>query len=78
MVSFIMAPPDLRDHDFYIFDFALCQEVFIQILAFLAQWFLRRFSNDPTLLLHFYDHFPFKQNWALYLNSFAFPSPKDG
>jgi hypothetical protein len=30
-----------------------------QVWSKLAQWFWRRFLNDPTLFLLFYDYFPF-------------------
>jgi hypothetical protein len=41
----------------------------IKIWALLAQWFLRRFWNDPTLFLHFYDYLSLEKNLALLLNN---------
>jgi hypothetical protein len=43
----------------------------------LAQWFWRRFLNDPTPFLHFCDYLPFEADLALYLNKVEFPLPKD-
>jgi hypothetical protein len=48
-----------------------------QVWLKLAQWFWRRFLNDPTPFLHFYDYLPFEKHLALYLNKFEFPLPKD-
>jgi hypothetical protein len=48
-----------------------------QVWLKLAQWFWRRFLNDPTLFLHFCDYHPFEENLTLYLNKPEFPSPKD-
>jgi hypothetical protein len=38
---------------------------FMNISAFLAQWFLKRFSNDPTPFLHFCHYLPFEEDLAL-------------
>jgi hypothetical protein len=43
----------------------------------MAQWFWRRFLNDPTPSLHFCDYLPFEEDLALYLNNLEFPLPKD-
>jgi hypothetical protein len=43
----------------------------------LAQWFWRRFLNDPTLFSHYCDYLPFEENMALYLNKTEFHSSKD-
>jgi hypothetical protein len=49
-----------------------------QVWLKLAQWFWRRrFLNDLTPFLHFYDYLPFEEDLALYLNKLEFPSPKD-
>ena len=48
-------------HDLNKLEFPLYQEAFVEISAFLAQWFLRRrFLNDTTLFLHFHDYLPFE------------------
>jgi hypothetical protein len=40
-------------------------------------WFTRRkYSNDPTLFLHFRDYPPFEEDLDLHLNKFEFPSSK--
>jgi hypothetical protein len=49
----------------------------MQIWPILAQWFLRRFLNDPTPFLHFCNHLPFEEDLALYLNNLESPLPKD-
>jgi hypothetical protein len=44
----------------------------------MVQWFMRRkYSNDPTLFLHFCDYPPFEEDLVLYLNNLIFPLPKD-
>jgi hypothetical protein len=43
----------------------------------LAQWFWRRFLNDPNPFLHFCDYLPFEEDLTLYLNKLDFPSSKD-
>jgi hypothetical protein len=43
----------------------------------LAQWFWRRFLNDPTPFLHFFDYLPFEEDLTLYLNKLEYPLPKD-
>jgi hypothetical protein len=48
-----------------------------QVWIKLAQWFWRRFLNDPTSFLHFCDYLPFEEDLALYLNKLEFSSPKD-
>jgi hypothetical protein len=47
-----------------------------QVYLKLAQWFWRRFLNDPTKFLYFCDYLPFEDDLALYLNKLEFPSPK--
>jgi hypothetical protein len=37
---------------------------------------LRRFLNDPTSFLHFFDYLPFEEDLALYLNKFDFLHPR--
>jgi hypothetical protein len=45
-----------------------------QVCLKLAQWFWRRrFLNDPTPFLHFYDYLPFEEDLAVCLNKFEFP-----
>jgi hypothetical protein len=46
-----------------------------QIWLKLAQWFWRRFLNDPTPFLHLCDYLPFEVDLALYLNKLEFPLP---
>jgi hypothetical protein len=41
----------------------------------LAQWFWRKFLNEPTPFLHFYDYLPYEGDRALYLNNLEFPLP---
>jgi hypothetical protein len=48
-----------------------------QVWLKLAQWFWRRFLNNPTTVLHFCDYLTFEEDKALYLNKHEFPSPKD-
>jgi hypothetical protein len=48
-----------------------------QILLKLAQWFWRRFLNDPIPFLYFCDYLPFEEDLALYLNKVKLPSSKD-
>jgi hypothetical protein len=49
-----------------------------QVWLKLAQWFWRRrFLNDPTPFLNFFDYLPFEEDLALHLNKIEFPSPKD-
>jgi hypothetical protein len=48
-----------------------------QVRLKLAQWFWRRFLNDPTPFLHFCDYLPFEEDLVIYLNKLEFPSPKD-
>jgi hypothetical protein len=48
-----------------------------QVWLRLAQWFWRRFLNDPTPFLHFCNFLPFEEDLALYLNKLEFPLPKD-
>jgi hypothetical protein len=48
-----------------------------QVWLKLAQWFWRRFLNDPTPFLHFCDHLPFEEDLALYLNKLNFPLSKE-
>jgi hypothetical protein len=48
-----------------------------QVWLKLAQWFWRRFLNDPTPFLHFLDYLPFEDDLALYLNKLESPLPKD-
>jgi hypothetical protein len=48
-----------------------------QVWLKLAQWFWRRFLNDPIPFLHFCDDLPFEEDLALYLNKLEFPSPMD-
>jgi hypothetical protein len=50
----------------------LCQVCFI-----LAQWFWRRFLNDPTPFSYFCDYLPFEEDLALYLKKLEFPSTKE-
>jgi hypothetical protein len=43
----------------------------------LAQWFWsKRFLNEPTPILHFWDYLPFEKDLALYLNKLESPSLK--
>jgi hypothetical protein len=37
----------------------------------------RRFVNDPTLFLHFYDYLPFEEDLALNLKKLEVPSSKN-
>jgi hypothetical protein len=46
-------------------------------LTFLASYFLRRFSNDPTSFLHVCYYLTIEEDLALYLNKLEFSSPKD-
>jgi hypothetical protein len=48
-----------------------------QVWLKLAQWFWRRFLNDPTPFLHFCDYLPYKEDLYLYLNKLELPSSKD-
>jgi hypothetical protein len=48
-----------------------------QVWLKLAQWFWRRFLNDPTPFLHFCDYLPFEEYLVIYLNTLEFPLPKD-
>jgi hypothetical protein len=48
-----------------------------QVWLNLAQWFWRRFLNDPTQFLHFCNYLPFEEDLGLYLNKLEFPSLKD-
>jgi hypothetical protein len=48
----------------------------MQIWRILAQWFWRRFLNDPTLL-QFCNYLPFEEDMALCLNNLESPLPKD-
>jgi hypothetical protein len=48
-----------------------------QVWLKLAQWFWRRFLNDPTPFLQSCDYLPFEEGMALHLNKLQFPSPKD-
>jgi hypothetical protein len=48
-----------------------------QVWLKLAQWFWRRFLNDPILFSHFCDYFFFEEDLALYFNKLEFPSSKD-
>jgi hypothetical protein len=54
-------------------DSSLCL-IALKICTFLAQWFLRRFSNDPTRILHFCDYISFEKEVALYLKKHQFTS----
>jgi hypothetical protein len=67
MVFLIVAPSDPISMTLFILHY-VDQEAFLQLCAFLAQWFLRWFLNDPTLYLHVCDYLPFKEDLALYLN----------
>jgi hypothetical protein len=70
--------PNPGDHDLYKLAFAVFQEAFTEISAFLALWFVRiRFLNDSTLFLHFCDHLLFEEDLALDLYNFKFPLPKE-
>jgi hypothetical protein len=47
-----------------------------QVWLKFALWFWRRrFLNDPTPFLHFYDYLPFEEGLALYLNKLVFMNP---
>jgi hypothetical protein len=48
-----------------------------QVWSKLAQWFWRRFLNDPIPFLHYCDYLPFDKDLAFNLNKLEFPSPKD-
>jgi hypothetical protein len=55
-------------------EFPLPKDDLCQFWLKLAQWFWRRrFLNDPTPFLHFFDYLPFEEDLALYLNKFNFP-----
>jgi hypothetical protein len=49
----------------------------VPCLLKLAQWFWRRFLNDPTPFLHFCYYLSFEEDLTLYLNKREFTSPKD-
>jgi hypothetical protein len=48
-----------------------------QVWLKFAQWFWRRFLNDPTPFLHFCDYIPLQEDVAHNLNKHESPSPKD-
>jgi hypothetical protein len=48
-----------------------------QVWSNLAQWFWRRFLNDPTPFLYFCEYLPFEEGLALYLNKLESSLPKD-
>jgi hypothetical protein len=48
-----------------------------QVWLKFAQWFGRRFLNDPNPFLHFCDYLPLEEDLALYLKKLKFPLPKD-
>jgi hypothetical protein len=48
-----------------------------QVWLKLAQWFWRRFLNDPTPFLQLCDYLPFQEDLALYLKKLNFPLFKD-
>jgi hypothetical protein len=57
--------------------FPLPKDNLCQVWLKLAQWFWKRFLNDPSPFLHFCDYLPFEKDLALYLNKLDFPLPKD-
>jgi hypothetical protein len=77
MVFPIVAHPTPWDHDVNNSESTLYQKAFIWIWPILAQWFWRRFLNDPTQFLHFCNYLPFEEDMALYLNNLEFSLPKD-
>jgi hypothetical protein len=48
-----------------------------QVSLKLAQWFWRRFFNDPIPFLYFCDYLPFEDDLSLYLNKVELPSSMD-
>jgi hypothetical protein len=58
-------------------DSPLPKDDLCQVWLKLAQWFWRRFLNDPTPLLHFCNYLPLEEGLALYLNKLEFPLDKD-
>ena len=75
--SLLWPLPTPGDHGLYKLESTLYQNAFMQIWALLAQWFWRRFLNDPTPFFHFCDYLPFEEDLALYLNNLESPLPKD-
>jgi hypothetical protein len=48
-----------------------------QVSFKLAQWFWRKFLNDPIPFLYFCDYLPFEKDMSLYLHKVKLPSSKD-
>ena len=62
--------PFEEDLDLYLnkLEFPSTMDDLCQVWLNLAQWFWRRFLNDPTPLLHFCDYLSFEEDLDLHLN----------
>ena len=59
------------------FKSVLSKDNLCQVWSKLAKWFWRRrFLNEHTLFLHFWDYLPFEADLALCFNNLEFPLPK--
>jgi hypothetical protein len=77
---FMITSPSEEDLALYLnnLEFPLPKSDLYQVWLILACWFWRRrFLNDSTPFLHFWDYLPFEEDLALYLNNLEFPLPKD-